>query len=316
MKPAFDIAVPPGGYCWWYLDALSDDARHGLTLIAFVGSVFSPYYAHARRRGQGVADPLEHCAMNVALYAAPGARAATGWCMTERGKGAVTRSAEQLRIGPSSLDWDGQNLTAHINEITMPWMRHVRGTVRLEPDALLEGSYALDAAGRHLWCPIAPCARVQVTLENPALSWSGTAYLDCNRGERPLEQDFHRWDWSRTALARRRSAVLYDVKRSDGSDLSLALAFDALGGVQSFEPPPVQSLPASGWRVPRNTRSEADSKARVSQGLEDGPFYARSVLEHRLLGEPATAVHESLCMQRWVRPVVQLMLPFRMPRRV
>jgi carotenoid 1,2-hydratase len=198
----------------------------------------------------------------------------------------------------------------------MPWMRRMRGTVRLEPDALLEGSYALDAAGRHLWCPIAPCARVHVALENPALSWSGTAYLDCNRGERPLEQDFHRWDWSRTALADRRSAVPYEVRRSDGSDMSLALAFNAQGGVKSFEPPPVQSLPDSGWRVPRTTRSEVASTTRVSQSLEDGPFYARSVLEHRLMGESATAVPESLCMQRWVQPVVQLMLPFRMPRRV
>ena len=33
------------GYVWWYVDALSDDGRHGLTLIAFIGSVFSPYYA-------------------------------------------------------------------------------------------------------------------------------------------------------------------------------------------------------------------------------------------------------------------------------
>jgi carotenoid 1,2-hydratase len=45
---------------------LSDDGRHGLTLIAFVGSVFSPYYAWARRRGE--APALNHCSINVALY--------------------------------------------------------------------------------------------------------------------------------------------------------------------------------------------------------------------------------------------------------
>ena len=49
--PRFDQAVPPGGYAWWYVDALSDDGRHALTIIAFIGSVFSPYYAAARRRG-------------------------------------------------------------------------------------------------------------------------------------------------------------------------------------------------------------------------------------------------------------------------
>ncbi len=54
------------GYAWWYVDALSDDGTNGITIIAFIGSVFSPYYALARRNGP--ADPLNHCAINVAIY--------------------------------------------------------------------------------------------------------------------------------------------------------------------------------------------------------------------------------------------------------
>ncbi|CAN5755277.1 carotenoid 1,2-hydratase [soil metagenome] len=314
MTPAFDLTVPQGGYAWWYLDALSDDGQHGLTLIAFIGSVFSPYYARARRRASGRADPLDHCAVNVALYAGKGSGAPTGWCMTERGRQSVTRTPSTLQIGPSGLTWDGQVLTARIDEISVPWGRRMRGTVRLHPHALLGHAYPLDDAARHHWCPIAPGARVEVALEHPALGWSGTAYLDCNRGERPLEQDFERWDWSRSALARQRCAVLYDVTRRDGSTRSLALEFDGRGGAAVFTPPPACSLPASAWRVPRATRSEDACTARVDQTLEDGPFYARSLLQTQLLGEPATAMHESLCLRRWARPAVQLMLPFRMPR--
>ena len=47
----FDQIVPHNGYAWWYVDALSDDGENGITIIAFIGSVFSPYYAFARRRG-------------------------------------------------------------------------------------------------------------------------------------------------------------------------------------------------------------------------------------------------------------------------
>jgi hypothetical protein len=76
--PRFDAAVPPGGYLWWYVDGLSDCGRYGLSVIAFVGSVFSPYYHWAGRR-----DPDDHVCINVALYRPGGNR----WSMTERGRG-------------------------------------------------------------------------------------------------------------------------------------------------------------------------------------------------------------------------------------
>ena len=311
---AFDATVQPGGYAWWYIDALSDDGRHGLTIIAFVGSVFSPYYAWANRRGQAPADPLNHCALNVALYASPGSAAPAGWAMTERGRDTVQRSATSLTIGPSALAWHGGVLTVTLDERTMPWAQRLHGVVRVYPSAMLSKSYALDIAGLHQWCPIAPCARVEVALDQPKVQWSGAGYLDTNRGERPLAQDFLRWDWSRAAL-KARTAVLYDATRADGSALSLALAFDAQGRATHFPPPPPVALPATRWRLPRTSRSDAPDQTGVTQTLEDGPFYARSVLRTQLLGEAASAMHESLSLQRWQQPVVQAMLPFRMPRR-
>ena len=318
---AFDSFGTPGGYAWWYLDALSDDGQCGLTLIAFIGSVFSPYYAWARRRGNGVADPLNHCALNVALYARPGGGAPTAWTMTERGRQSVQRSASSLSIGPSSMMWQGDVLHVAINERTVPWAKAIRGEVRLRPSTQrLSKSYALDAAGQHLWCPIAPRAQVEVDLDQPKLRWTGRGYLDSNRGERPLADDFIRWDWSRAAL-KDRTAVLYDATRRDGSALSLAMAFDARGQAEEFSPPPWVDLPATPWRLARSTRSDKPAQSdqpgatRVDQTLEDSPFYARSVLHTHLLGEEAVAMHESLSLRRWAQPVVQAMLPFRMPRR-
>jgi carotenoid 1,2-hydratase len=51
-EPCFNQVVPHGGYLWWYVDAISDDGIHGITIIAFVGSVFSPYYAWANQKNQ------------------------------------------------------------------------------------------------------------------------------------------------------------------------------------------------------------------------------------------------------------------------
>ena len=54
--PRFDQAVDPGNYLWWYIDGLSDDGQYGFSIIAFVGSVFSPYYAWANKRKLASAD--------------------------------------------------------------------------------------------------------------------------------------------------------------------------------------------------------------------------------------------------------------------
>ena len=142
--PCFDETVVPGGYQWWYIDALSDDGSYGLTAIAFIGSVFSPYYAWSGRK-----DPLQHCAMNVALYGPTNQR----WAMTERGANAVTRSKDILAIGPSSLSWDKDALTIHVDEIATPFPRRIRGNIRVEPIAINSQSFLLEAHGRHFWRP-------------------------------------------------------------------------------------------------------------------------------------------------------------------
>jgi carotenoid 1,2-hydratase len=290
------------------VDALSDDGRHGITIIALIGSVFSPYYAHARRRGRG--DPENHCALNVALYGSDRKR----WAMTERGRGRLVRSASELVIGPSSVRWEQDCLSIHINELGAPLPRRVRGIVRVHPKALTGHSEQLDGSGRHRWSPIAPESRVEVDMEQPSLRWSGDGYLDSNSGDEPLESGFRCWDWSRSKLSRG-SAVLYDVTRYDGERMPLALRFDGKGGVEPFEPPPSMPLPSTfWWRIPRAAQTETNSTASVIETLEDTPFYARSKVNARLLGEWVTAFHESLSLERFNAGWVQALLPFRMPR--
>jgi carotenoid 1,2-hydratase len=314
LSPAlgFDQPILANGYRWWYVDALSTDRRHGLTIIAFVGSVFSPYYKWARRRGP--AEPLNHAAVNVALYG----EARHKWAMTERGRGAVARDAASFAVGPSHLAWDGTALVLSLDEVTFPLPGRIRGHVRLEPTSLNALPFTLAAseagADLHQWRPIAPTAAVEVVLEKPALRWRGHGYLDSNWGGVPLEDSFVRWDWSR-APAAGGAAVLYEGRRRDGTDFGLALHFDRTGRAAAFLPPPRHELGRTAiWRIPRATRAEAPGGAALAATLEDTPFYARSVLRTRLLGEATTAVHESLELDRFALPIVQAMLPFRMPR--
>jgi carotenoid 1,2-hydratase len=286
---------------------MSDDGRHGLTIIAFLGSVFSPYYAH--RRARGTADPLDHCAINVALYGAAGKR----WTMTERGRTSLQRSSASLTIGPSALEWNGDALTIRIDEVSVPIPSRVRGTVKVFPAATTQFVQTLDSAGHHTWWPIAPVARIQANFHGGGLRWNGDGYLDANFGDEPLEARFRRWDWARACLGNL-TAILYEIERRDGSNLSMALAFDGAGRAVNVPQPPRQRLPSTRWRVARATR--ADETAGVVETLEDAPFYARSVIDTHILGRRTKAMHESLSLDRFRKPWVRGLLRFRMPRAI
>lgn len=305
--PRFDRRVGDDGYVWWYVDAFSEDRTYGLTLIAFIGSVFSPYYATARRAGP--ADPREHVALNVALYGRGGKR----WAMTERARGSLRQAATTLVIGPSSLHWDGRCLRISLDELTAVFPQRLRGEVRVFPEAIGTRTFGLDAAGHHRWWPIAPRAAVEVALPEPGLAWRGLGYLDCNHGDAPLERDFVAWDWSRS-MKRSGATVFYDVVRRDGVEAGLALEFDAAGPPRPVPAPPAVQVRRTLWGLPRRTRTDAGTRAAVVTTLEDGPFYARSVVRARVHGEAVTAVHESLSLDRFNARWVQGLLPYRMPR--
>ncbi len=296
-------------------DVQSDGSVQALTLIIFIGSVFSPYYASARRRlGDDGARAQAHCAVNVSLYQrAPGDGGFSKlWTMTERGEDALSRDAQHLSIGPSSLQWlaDGR-LQIDLDEWTVPWPQRVRGRITVRPGALPGWAFALDPEARHQWQPISPASRVEVDLASPRRRWQGDAYLDANHGSRPLARDFLSWQWQRTTRPDGRTTLLYDVVPRDGEREAIALSIDTDGRLSVQTPPPRQPIPRSGWQVERH--SLGLTPPHLLATLESGPFYCRSLLREGDSG--ALAMHESLSLQRFDQRWVQALLPFRMPRR-
>ena len=109
-------AAMPGGMSTRF----SADGRFGLTIIAFIGSVFSPYY---KLSGRG--RPDNHCAINVALYGPRGEGLGDD---RARARARLARDADHFAVGPSALSWDGDTLVIDIAEISRAAARRVRGT--------------------------------------------------------------------------------------------------------------------------------------------------------------------------------------------
>ncbi len=301
--PEFDVTVPDSGYRWWYVDGISDDGRDGIVVIAFIGSVFSPYYFRAR--SHGLCDPLNYCAINVGLYRRRGKL----WCMTERGRDSVERDVSRFAVGPSQLVWRDGSLVIEINERSSPFARRVQGRVIIKPDYLNPNAFHLDAAGRHVWQPLAPSARIDVDIERPGLRWQGHAYFDTNAGERALEDDFVRWNWSRNQLGPV-THITYAVTNHEGAERGTAVDFEGTGEMIRHEAPDALELPSTGWGIKRPARSRV--ALDVVRTLEDTPFYARSLLK---TPNATPVMHESLALDRFRTRWVRFLLPFRMPRR-
>jgi carotenoid 1,2-hydratase len=230
--------------------------------------------------------------------------------MTERGSTRVARTADRFQVGPSSFTWAGDQLIIDIEERCSPLPRALRGRVTLTAESLYNAPVQLDLEGKHFWRAVAPHGTIKVEFENPKLSWSGSAYHDLNWGDEPIENGFKHWTWLR-ANAAGSTHVLYDLERRDGSHLSFGRIFGA-GKIVERSLPPAHNLPRGLWRMSRPVQS--DGPPHLLAALEDAPFYTRNHVALSIDGESLHAYHESLSLDRWKNPIVQLMLPFRMPR--
>lgn len=303
----FNVGVTPGGYAWWYLDAFSDDRTHGITIIAFIGSVFSPYYAWSKKR-----DPYDHCALNIALYNPKNHL----WAMTERDRDSIEIRRNNFHLGRSGLRWEKDALIIDVHETTAPIPRTLRGRIRLTADIINDREFLIDRAGRHRWRPIAPSARIEVDFDQPNIKWNGRAYLDMNEGEEPLEDVFEYWDWCRADISKNETAIVYNTDLWTGEKRSIAMKLSKNGSWEELGPlttKPLDDTPI--WRMRRRTLSDANGESpSIIKTFEDTPFYSRSMMNTEIMGQSCRAMHESLSGARLRAPVVKAMLPFRMPR--
>lgn len=306
--PNFNIDVPPNGYAWWYVDGVDPNSGRAISVIAFIGSVFSPWYKWSGRR-----EPQNNVCINVATYG-PGGR----FTMTDRGRSALRQTEHSFTVGPSSLMWDPieKTLTIHVDEISSPpIISRVRGKIILRPRSITNVELPLTSSGSHVWRPFAPNADIEVDLEAKGWQWSGHGYFDANFGTRALEQDFNYWTWGRFPV-QSGTQCFYDLELRDGTKTMHAIDFDLHGAaVETPSAPPLRRFKNSLWAVKRETRCDENATPRQVQNLLDAPFYNRAVVQTQLNSEKSIGVFEALDLHRFRNKIITAMLAVRVPRR-
>ncbi|MEM9708939.1 MAG: carotenoid 1,2-hydratase [Pseudomonadota bacterium] len=283
---------------------MSADGTRAVSVIAFVGSVFSPWY-----RWSGRKDPENHVCINVATYG-PGGK----FAMTDRGRAALRQSADVFEVGPSQLCWEGGRLRIEIDEWAVtPLPGRLQGQITLTPSGLSDVELPLHPDGSHIWRPFAPTARIDVDL-GPGWTWSGHGYFDANFGTRALEADFSYWTWGRYPVPGG-TACFYDAARRDGGSLALGVKFADSGEIEPMEVPPRTKFNRTIWTVRRETRADPGYRPRQVKAMLDAPFYSRAVVRTKIGGVETDGVHEALDLNRFRGPWLMPMLAVRVPRR-
>jgi carotenoid 1,2-hydratase len=116
-------------------------------------------------------------------------------------------------------------------------------------------------------------------MEQPALAWQGTAYVDSNFGVAPIESGFTSWNWCRGHTPEGHCEIHYDAQLRSGKEKRVSLLIDKAGHVERVASPPLQHLKKGAiWRIARPARLPVSTQASLKT-LEDTPFYTRSQLQ-------------------------------------
>lgn len=283
-----------GAYRWYYADVVAGDTT--AVFIFLLGSVFSPRYAARSARG---ALPLQHCAVNFALYQ-HGLR--RQWVLSEYAH--AEASARELRIGDSRLRYreDG-TVEFFVRARTAPFGAVTKASLSFRPEGPGLPPLHLVEGLSHTWEPRA--LRARATLRLPMLdeTLEGMGYHDSNAGNSPLGGDLPGWTWARVHGP---EATHVQYSLPSGQQVRVA----ATAETATLERRARGQVPwaRTGWGLKVPTVLEAGpSRLDSPRLLESSPFYAR-------LEASAPLVHalgEVADFRRFRSPLIRWMAHFR-----
>jgi hypothetical protein len=232
----------PGGYEWWYFDALSDDGKYALVVIFFLGTPMSPYYKAVVDGKNPV--PMDWCGVFVSLHelipagsaiASPAGvrRFPAEWreiayAYNILRKGTFATDSVDIGIGRSRC-WRDEAGVWHLD-------LHEKGlwgeelNVALTFTAVGPGIDREPLGGEdgHSWVCVAPSCQVSGVIDCPVrdyIKFVGEGYHDHNFGRLPW-LGVEIWYWGRGTVrgpAGRYRLIYYVTQFTDGREMERLL---------------------------------------------------------------------------------------------
>lgn len=306
----------PGGYEWWYFDALSDDGRYSFVIIFYEGNPFSTRY-NARLLEGDRPLPSEYPAVSISIYedASP-----IYYSFTEFEPADCHFSEEhpKVKMGSHTLqgavDEGGLHYSLCLNE-SLPSGDAIEAELTFNSPAtneLFEHGHSQESG--HLWNLVQPRARVKgtFTLESEAeeprqISFEGTGYHDHNTGREPMREEFTDWYWGRFHFETG-TLVYYVMNRQqteqhrawlvDNDNGKIAKTFTDIDlvdkGLTLFGLKPAHKI---GLRS-----GGAEVQIQQRHLLDNGPFYQRYQSDAYLRMPDAGVVESQAGITEYIRP--------------
>jgi hypothetical protein len=209
----------PGGFTWWYLDAL-DGEGNGVVLIWSWGLPFLPGWTAAQRHAPLPAQ--EAPSLNVVIYRRgrpdfyllqPWPAASASW---DQESGVLTMGASRLHAPPAQAG-EPATVTVSLDCPVSGGAGRLQGTIRVQ--GMVRQPVAAPgppSAVAHDWSPVMPGARAEVDLTCADRRWRMTdlpAYHDRNAACCPIDRmGIRRWTWGRVSDAAGASRIWYCVE--------------------------------------------------------------------------------------------------------
>ena len=302
----------PGGYEWWYFDAVAIDDRHSLVVIFYEGNPFSPSYIDAQQEPSEIAPvPKNFPAVSISVYE-DGKPIYYSFTEYSAEQGTFDEARPFVQVGGHSMRTSksaGDLIYELQLQESLPSGDKLKATLEFssEGTGLSFKSSGEQTAG-HQWNLVQPRSEVEGTIhietkkDDKVISFEGRGYHDHNTGHEPMREEFSDWYWGRFHFST--ATLVYYIMNRKKTQQHCAWLIDTQSNIaERFDTIHLSDTGRSlfGLSTAHKIHIQSEhTEIQIQQSnlLDNGPFYRRFLsegllqLDDQAIPEPARGITE------------------------